>query len=114
MNQYRQGDVLLIKVDSLPKNVTKKDNVLALGEKSGHYHEITGNVQTYTGGDTRDDILNGVQWVVAEDESVLKHDKEGKPTGDHEYLSIEPGIYKVVKQRDEQVKDNKPSFRDWD
>lgn len=44
--QFRQGDVLVIMVDSLPNNVTAKprDNgrvVLAYGEVTGHAHAIT-------------------------------------------------------------------------
>lgn len=43
--QFRQGDVLIVMVDSLPKNVVAKprDNgrvVLAYGEVTGHAHAI--------------------------------------------------------------------------
>jgi hypothetical protein len=112
-NTYRQGDVLLVRVDNLPKNVEKKDNILALGEKTGHYHEIVGDVQTFKGGDTREDMLNGVQWVVADEGANLEHKKADELTKDHDPLSIDPGIYKVVVQREYEAP-NKQSFRDWD
>lgn len=113
-NQFRQGDVLLLKVDVLPKSIKLKNNVLALGEKTGHYHEIVGtDVQTFEGGDLREDILNGVQWVVANEGANLEHKKENELTKDHTPLAIDPGIYKVIVQHD-YVSPNKVSQRDWD
>ena len=110
---YRQGDVLLIKVADLPKHVAVKDNVLALGEKTGHYHEMVGEVVTYKGGETKGDILNGVQWVVAGDNAALEHKKGAKLTDDHAPLAIEKGTYQVVVQRDYESP-TKFAPRDWD
>ena len=37
----RQGDLLIVKVDSFPKDATKRDNrILAEGEATGHMHEL--------------------------------------------------------------------------
>jgi hypothetical protein len=113
MKIYRQGDVLLIKTDDLPENIVKKDNVLALGEKTGHYHEICGNVQTYKEVTTYGDTLNGVQWVVVEEPATLEHKKENKFTGDHSTLPIESGIYKVIVQK-EYSAPKKSISREWD
>jgi len=104
---YRQGDVLFIEVDEIPyRRLNKKDNIVALGEETGHYHEVVGNVETYS------DILNGVQWVVANEPVTLEHKKENKFTGDHATLPIPAGKYKVVIQREESPV--KPMYRDWD
>jgi len=39
VKQYRQGDVLMIEVNSIPENVKPiKSRTLALGEVTGHHH----------------------------------------------------------------------------
>jgi len=39
----RQGDVLLVPTDEVPKNLKKtKKNILALGEATGHSHTLVG------------------------------------------------------------------------
>jgi len=44
---YRQGDVLLIKIDELPplKFETKKDKVILEGEVTGHAHKLEGKAK---------------------------------------------------------------------
>lgn len=45
---YRHGDILLIKIDELPKNMkfkTKKGKVILEGEITGHAHRLKGNVR---------------------------------------------------------------------
>lgn len=42
MKIYRQGDVLIMPVSSIPKNKVKTNKVtLALGEVTGHHHSIS-------------------------------------------------------------------------
>ncbi len=44
MNQYRQGDVLIVEVKSIPKEVKeRKQGVLVEGEVTGHAHRIAPN-----------------------------------------------------------------------
>jgi hypothetical protein len=108
---YRQGDVLLIEIEKLPDNVKIKNNILALGEESGHYHELVGNVETYES--TRGNILNGIQWVVVNESAKLEHKKKNDFTGDHNNIDIDPGIYKVNIQK-EYISPEKETPRNWD
>ncbi len=83
---YRQGDVLLVKVDELPSGLRKKDNILAYGEATGHMHQFKSpSVAVYDGGD--------VQYAVLESEAILEHQE-------HDNLTIEKGIYEVRIQRE--------------
>ena len=46
--QYRHGDILLIKIDELPKNIkfkTKKSKIILKGEVTGHAHRLEGNAK---------------------------------------------------------------------
>jgi hypothetical protein len=49
-SQYRQGDVLLIKIDGIPKQASAEKNpdriVLAYGEVTGHAHAISSRQAT--------------------------------------------------------------------
>jgi len=76
---YRQGDVVLIPVKQLPKGLTKKDNVLAYGEVTGHKHLMTkGDV--FTNGQR--------QYVVLEQPTELVHEE-------HSPQTIQKGVYQV-------------------
>lgn len=89
---YRQGDVLLEKVASLPKAATPMINpekgrlVLAYGEVTGHAHAIDSKLATMYQweGDRLIDVRPGAQ---------LLHEE-------HAAVVIEPGVYKVVQQRE--------------
>jgi len=84
----RQGDVLLEKVDELPKEAkVKDDKILAYGEVTGHHHRFEApQVTCYTTeGDT--------QYAVLDQEATLLHEE-------HENLQIPKGIYKVKIQRE--------------
>ena len=35
-----QGDIIFVKVDSIPKGKEKKDGIIAEGEISGHFHKL--------------------------------------------------------------------------
>lgn len=66
--QRQQGDVLLDLV-TLPKAAKKKDGriILALGEATGHMHEVIGD------GLTCYEDATGVLYVVAEQAGTLTH-----------------------------------------
>lgn len=83
--QVRQGDVFLIKIEKLPTKLQKKDNILALGEVTGHKHSVQGSVQVFKNPTTN------VQYV--EGEGVLTHDEHGK-------IAIPKGTYEVRIQRE--------------
>ena len=91
-HQYRQGDVLLLLVASIPPEATegKRDGgriVLAYGEVTGHAHTI--ETDTATPFITPD----GELYIVVDEVSELVHQE-------HAAIALEPGAYRVVRQRE--------------
>jgi len=86
--QYRQGDIGLAKI-SKPNNLPdiQKRKILAEGEVTGHLHEVQGDNATLYG-DTPQTMILEVR-----EPSELTHDE-------HSTILIEPGWYKVVRQRE--------------
>jgi hypothetical protein len=88
---YRQGDVLLVKVGSLPKDAKpeapdEKNIVLAYGETTGHSHRIAAAyAKAYQ--------WKGDRLIEIKQQAQLVHEE-------HNAISLEPGIYKVVLQRE--------------
>jgi len=87
---YRQGDVLLAKVPSLPKHALRKPVdqriVLAWGETTGHAHAIDARyAKLYQHGAER--------FIEVLDGAVLVHEE-------HSPITLKPGIYRVVQQRE--------------
>nr|MDO8116609.1 hypothetical protein [Candidatus Sigynarchaeota archaeon] len=79
----RQGDVLLVEVDEIPKRAKQLQTKIILeGEATGHAHRIVhGEIfQEFTD-----------MFVDAGDGTKLVHDEHGP-------IKLEPGIYKVVRQ----------------
>lgn len=78
--QYRQGDVFITVVDSIPKGakVQKLDQgraILAYGEVTGHAHAIDGTtVDEFRVGDDETLYFNG------KDDLVLKHEEHASIT----------------------------------
>ena len=87
---YRQGDVLLQRIERLPENalpVEWKDRVvLAYGEVTGHAHAIsTQYAKMYTWkGDRLLEIKPGAKLVHEE----------------HSTINLPEGVYKVIQQRE--------------
>jgi hypothetical protein len=90
-DQYRQGDVLLVRIDGLPPNVAPtvvEDGsiVLAYGEATGHAHRLAAQTAVlHTLGDNR--------YLEVKEPTDLTHEE-------HSPLNLVPGIYKVVRQRE--------------
>ena len=103
MQQYRQGDVMLVKVDRLPKgeDVTAKDgkNIVAWGEATGHYHAVRGPQVTMF---RPDDMSGGVVFAlkIDGDGARLVHEKADGPTTDHGTIELPPGLYEARRQRE--------------
>lgn len=87
---FQQGDVLIKKVASIPKN-TQKINpkngryILAEGEATGHTHAIcdTEKVEMFE--------KDGRLWVGIKEEVEIKHEEHGKiklPPGDFEISKV--------------------------
>jgi hypothetical protein len=93
MTQLRQGDILLIRVDEIPKQakLRKADQrhtgfVLAEGEVTGHHHVLEGpKVQ----------VLDAAEQVFARimAPATLDHPEHGA-------ITVPPGEYRVVRQRE--------------
>ena len=112
-NIARQGDVMLEKVDGLPEGLTEKSRdehghiVLAFGESSGHRHAIRDQeVQSFVM-DSAEREANGLSAecdyiLVGGSGAVLNHEYVTGEKADHEPVSLAPGAYKVVGQREYQ------------
>lgn len=129
MKHYRQGDVMLVKVKDLPKPEAKPktmfdalssaktnqveldgDVVLAYGESTGHAHVLDHKkVEAWVTTASKEAPTKAV-WDAAADRFIrvmettsLKHLNlldGGKPTGEHADIPLDPGVYKVVRQRE--------------
>lgn len=83
----RQGDLLIVQVDDLPEGCAKHNHrVLAEGEATGHMHELdSGELYEKEG---------TLFFRVPEDQkTILKHQEHGP-------ITFEPGVYKVIRQRE--------------
>jgi len=90
---FRQGDVLLETIESIPKSAelveTNGAIVLAYGEATGHHHAIrNATVRLY-----RDPITQASYLEIAESLALLEHEE-------HASISLDPGIYNVILQRE--------------
>ena len=83
----RQGDLLIVKVNELPKECIKQNHrILAEGEATGHMHELDSG-ELYEKGGT-------LFFRVPENQKItLKHQEHGP-------ITFDPGVYKVIRQRE--------------
>jgi hypothetical protein len=94
----RQGDVKILKIDSLPEGEIKdaRDNgiaILAYGEVTGHKHQISqGDVKFFTVGDANNLFAPKFLEVVSEN-AILTHEE-------HFAITLEKGLYEVSIQRE--------------
>lgn len=102
MHLIRQGDVLLIPITHIVTNTSpvKRDNgrvVLAYGEATGHAHAILeDNCDLVT-----DEQADELYLLVYGDDVELVHQE-------HSTLTIAPGTYRVVRQREYTSADMAP------
>lgn len=89
MTLYRQGDVLVQTASVIPKSAKKQKRcILALGEVTGHAHQI--KEQAFLWVDT-----DGTKFVeVYGSEAMLQHEEHGP------IVLPGPGIYRVTQQRE--------------
>ncbi len=100
---FRQGDVLLEKIKSIPQKSkkrdikTEKDHLLVTGELSNHGHFITGNVEVYEN-ESEDEPVN--IYIQAIEGASLQHLNINtmKWTKEHESIDVPEGKYKVIRQ----------------
>jgi len=86
---YRQGDVLLRKVATVPtggRRLGEHRVVLAEGEATGHAHVLTGSTLVlWAAGEQR--------YVTLAGPGTLVHEEHGA-------IAVRPGTYEVVRQRE--------------
>ncbi|MEM4058430.1 MAG: hypothetical protein QXZ12_06885 [Thermoplasmata archaeon] len=91
MKIYRQGDVILRKLDEKNEIITREytdsdykiSDKLSISGETGNTHELDATVYS----------IHGTQYVVVETPTLLKHNE-------HHDIEIEPGIYRVDTVRD--------------
>ena len=91
---YRQGDVLIEHIPSLPANAKKmaRENgrvILAHGEVTGHAHAITDKHAYLYSVDSGNVTFLEIKEAVA----ALEHDEHGT-------ITLDPGTYRVTRQRE--------------
>lgn len=91
--QYRQGDVLLEMVESVPSGAKKaKNNVVAVGE-GHHVHEAFGDIDVME--------ADGESYMVVNTEGTLEHVIPGTRTkAEHNEIVLPAGNYRVIHQRE--------------
>lgn len=111
---YRQGDVLILRVNALPADATKRsrDNgrvVLAYGEVTGHAHSITEKDVVQFDARNATDAARQLLASVGLTVEVSEHNAPSfldVPTGaevkheEHGTIVLEPGQYVVLRQRE--------------
>lgn len=91
--QFRQGDILIERIGSVPAGVKKQKHngkiVLALGEATGHHHCLE------TESDSADwwKADDGKQFFKISSAAVITHQEHGK-------ISLPAGRYRVRRQRE--------------
>ena len=94
MKCYRQGDVLLVKVDHAPTRyrcVSREEGklVLAHGEVTGHAHVVVDADAALVTQEEADELF----LLVYGDAAILEHDE-------HDPIPLPAGTYRVIRQRE--------------
>lgn len=96
MKNYRHGDVALIGVKTLPKELKAVDTKVLVKDGSG------GNSHTFTGGKFYPNVSGAfvVGYLVAEDGAKLYHPEHGEIVAGstQREMNIETGVYEVRRQ----------------
>lgn len=102
MEIYRQGDVLIVRVDALPEGTKKpiaRESgriVLAHGEVTGHAHAIT---------------TPKVKWINVNGDRYLSSDKPFDVVHEeHSTVKLPAGTFKVIQQREYTPEAIRPVF----
>lgn len=99
----RQGDILLVPTSRIPADlsavpVDRGRVVLAYGEATGHAHLLDPRDAVLLASDMRE-MAERFLRVERETQLLHAHVDTLKP-GDHEPLTIPPGDYRVIRQRE--------------
>jgi hypothetical protein len=92
MTQYRQGDLLFVKVKSVPGGgIARKSGHILEGEATGHIHRVAENQLAEA--EVLDCGAGLFMTVTAEGGVSIVHE-------DHNSIVLPPGNYEVVRQRE--------------
>lgn len=88
--QFRQGDILLLRIESLPVEASEQKIpdriVLAYGEVTGHAHAIASSeAKLY--------VRGSENFIVVPQEASLVHEE-------HNTITLRAGVYKIIRQRE--------------
>lgn len=89
---YRQGDILLRKVENLPPSATREQGercILAHGEATGHTHEVLSHGQIFV--DVND---QGRRYLQVTTDTSLRHQEHG------EIALKGPAVFEIIRQRE--------------
>lgn len=97
-NQALHGDVIIEKIEKLPKNFeslrNEPNSALAYGEATGHLHKLFRfGEETGSAAFALKITDDGVKYLKVDEPTVLKHQE-------HEPRVIPPGIYRIGIQRE--------------
>lgn len=98
---YRQGDVLLVKINAIPEGAKLLENkeriTIAWGEATGHSHALLS--EHATAYEWQGDLLIEVKQTTQLTHGT--HSGTHTPTDfDHYPITLEPGVYKYLPQRE--------------
>ncbi|KKT85058.1 MAG: hypothetical protein UW82_C0004G0064 [candidate division WWE3 bacterium GW2011_GWC2_44_9] len=90
MTMKRQGDLLIVSVESIPEGAKKLGHkILAEGEATGHLHELDSG-ELYKKNEN-------LYFRVSDEPATLMHPE-------HAPLAFVPGVYQVIRQREYEPK----------
>lgn len=89
-----QGDVAVVRVDSIPSDATKRADKIAAHSETGHHHAFDANASVWLYS-TPDDLIQYME--VKKEPAVLRHLRD---TDTHQAWSFPPGAYKIIRQRE--------------
>lgn len=104
MDQFRQGDVFIQKIETLPEGLVRAEEsknriVLQYGEVTGHAHAIhnTKGVTALLEAGQDASLVEGMEagrrgFIQVKEKSNLTHEE-------HSAIVLEPGNYEIVRQR---------------
>ncbi len=107
----RQGDLLIVKIpvklEGLDKLRASTDKVLAVGEVTGHKHQLTGSVQIYDNveRETVGQLMSHRDAVEYLDQAIpskcfIANSDQQLVHQEHKAIDIEKGAYVVINERE--------------
>lgn len=104
----RHGDLLLIRIDKMPSKLKKTESkVLAVGEVSGHKHQLNGQVTVWENADkeTLGTLVSSLQGKKLLHNAIPRkffnaYTNQELVHEEHKPLAIEEGVYAVVIERE--------------